>query len=135
MKKLLAIIVLGLLWGGNANANNLIGKKLECNFSDAMWQYFEFETEEKVQKWLYTRAQKPIKFSTHYYEAGTGFITIYPDKKKDILNRDGMLSRETLKYKEKVLTYECKIINENIDELLEKRFEIDSEKQKNKNKI
>ena len=30
MKKLLAIVVLGLLWCGNSFANNLIGKQLQC---------------------------------------------------------------------------------------------------------
>ena len=31
MKKLLAIVVLGLLWSGNLIANNLVGKQLQCS--------------------------------------------------------------------------------------------------------
>ena len=135
MKKLLAIVVLGLMWPSVVFSNSLIGKKLECNFSDVMWQYFEFISEDKVQKWLYTGTAKAIKFSPYYYDTSVGFITIYPSKKKDILKKDGMLSRETLRYTEKVLTYKCRIIDVNIDELLEKRFEIDSAKQRKKNKI
>ena len=135
MKKLLAIIVLGLFWSGNANANSLIGKKLECNYSDVMWKYFEFKNKDMVQSWLYTHASEPVKFRPKYYDTSVGFITIYPSKKKDILKIDGMIDRETLYYKEDILGYNCKIITENIDELLKKRLEIDSEQQKNKNKI
>ena len=135
MKKLLAIIVLGLFWSGNANANSLIGKKLECNYSDVMWTYFEFKNKDMVQSWLYTHASEPVKFRPKYYDTSVGFITIYPSKKKDILKMDGMINRETLYYKEDILRYNCKIITENIDELLKKRLETDSELQKNKNKI
>ena len=135
MKKLLAIIVLGLFWSGNANANSLIGKKLECNYSDVMWKYFEFKNKDMVQSWLYIHVGEPVKFRPKYYDTSVGFITIYPSKKKDILKIDGMIDRETLYYKEDILGYNCKIITENIDELLKKRLEIDSEQQKNKNKI
>jgi len=135
MKKLLAIIVLGLFWSGNANANSLIGKKLEGNYSDVMWKYFEFKNKDMVQSWLYTHASEPVKYRPKYYDTSVGFITIYPSKKKDILKIDGMIDRETLYYKEDILGYNCKIITENIDELLKKRLETDSELQKNKNKI
>ena len=42
MKKLLVIVVLGLLLSGNAFANELVGKKLYCKINDNYSVSFEF---------------------------------------------------------------------------------------------
>ena len=136
MKKLLAIVVLGLLLSSNVKSNELIGIKLECNFSNVLFRYIEFKSSEKLHAWTTTKNSKPSKGYEQYYSAGIRFIDVFPTKKKDILNKSFSIDRETLILIQGSLKHNCKKLNvENIQDFLEKQFEKNAESQKQKNKI
>ena len=136
MKKLLAIIVLGLLWSGNANSNELVGIKLECNFHDSLFRYFHFKSPDIVQTWIRAKTSKTKDGHNSYYNEGVRFIDIYTNKKKDSEYSLGTIDREALTFREGSLVYKCKTIDvEDMNIYLKDIFEKDSKSQKEKNKI
>ena len=56
IKKLLGIVVLGLLLSGNAFANNLIGKQLQCTTSNSniagFFEYYKFINNDEVNNYF-----------------------------------------------------------------------------------
>ena len=137
MKKLLAIVVLGLFMSSNVKSNELTGIKLECNFNDVLFRYFEFKSSEKVHTWIGTNNSEPNKGYVQYYNEGIRFIKIYPTKEKvEDISSSLTLDRETLILIEKNLKYSCKKLDiKDIQKYLEENFKKNSEIQKQKNKI
>jgi len=115
MKKLLGIVVQGLLLSGNAYANNLNGKQLECVSSSSHllgYEYYKFINNNDV-KYLYIH-KKSLEVVEKLFEYKV-FPTIieihWGDLKMDTI------SRKTLKteYGEK-----CKIVEFDAKNYLEK---------------
>ena len=133
MKKLLAIIVLGLLFSGNVYANNLIGKQLECENSSRFYaapNYYIFRTSTEAESISIARSSLKVVDGTVYYTASAKAIDIYIDKARvlDLLTID----RESLKTSKGT---KCKLVRFNIKEYLGKISKQLLEKQLKKNKI
>ena len=116
MKKLLAIVVLGLLWSENTFANNLIGKQLKCgttsNHMLGHFEYLRFVNDRDVK--AYSIGNKTLKvreFSYQYYVLPTSI------KLEWLGIKQYTISRKTLKTSE---GKKCEIIKYNIKNKLEK---------------
>ena len=134
MKKLLGILVLGLLWSGNVSANDLIGKKLKCGSPSSISmlgsvEYLKFidhvkvigyslhsETLKVVKK-LYVYGDYPSKIVIEGYAFGQPIYTI---------------SRKTLKTLEGA---RCEVVRFNIIDKLEKESEALKKEIQKDNKI
>ena len=117
MKKLLVIIVLGLLWSGNVFANSLVGTQLQCGSTIdhdlGAVRYFKFINNKEVESfWINNQSLKVREFTYDYKE--------YPTKIEILL--DGTIlshtiNRKTLRKKNGSI---CKIIKFNIRNKLDK---------------
>ena len=95
MKKLLSIIVLGLLLSGNAYADNLRGKKLLCGNNKNIKISFEFTYFQKVKWILVSSDTEEFKINKSSYSTTTKLINVnnakfYIDRKPLKLTNYGM---------------------------------------------
>jgi len=130
MKKLLGIVVLGLLLFSNTYANNLIEKQLECETSSTSvegFSYYKFINDKEVM-YLYINKKtlKVIEKIWIYKVFPTEIEIHWGDLKMDTI------SRKTLKteYGEK-----CKIVEFDVKNYLEKKSKKLYEKISQDNKI
>ena len=117
MKKLLGIVVLGLLLSGNAYANNLSGKKIVCsnqNMDIMGGKYYEFINNDKVNYYFILKKDLKVTMKKLTYK-------LYPDS---IEIHWGIklfdISRKTLKTSNGNV---CKIIKFDIKNHLNKKSE------------
>ncbi|MDC3030574.1 hypothetical protein OA178_02215 [Candidatus Pelagibacter sp.] len=135
MKKLLGIVVLGLLLSGSAYASNLIGKQLECNFADSKAvsaTYFKFISDKKAQRYSINDYTLKMNKTSIYYNAYPKTIEIFW-LGRDL--KDFTLDRQTLKIIEHNPGGSCKIVTFNIENFLEKKSKQLLEKITKENKI
>jgi len=130
MKKLLAIIVLGLLFSGNAYANNLIGKQLECKLAEVNSEYLIFINDQKVESLSISNETFEIFTMTNNYRASPKIIEFFVGGSYSV--EWFTLNRSTLKTH---IGTTCKVVKFNIKDHLEKRSKQLLEKQKKENKI
>ena len=117
MKKLLGIVVLGLLISGNVFAKSLVGKQLQCGSkSEHMLgavQYFKFINNKEVKSfWIHNESLKVREFVFDYKEYPTKIELLWGDT---IISHT--INRKTLKKKD---GSRCKVIKFNIRNKLEK---------------
>ena len=139
MKKLICIIVLGLLWSGNAKAD-IIGNKLLCNLGQVHYgiNFVKEGLGKKGNAIIYEvniplNGWKVIKNRRLKIES----IPIDISLDKIRIGTFGELDREKLTYRHIGRTTKCDLIDKNLD--LEKKMnnilEKYIQKQKEKNKI
>tara|TARA_X000000950_G_C13457774_1_gene474610 strand:+ start:159 stop:554 length:396 start_codon:yes stop_codon:yes gene_type:complete len=116
MKKLLAIVVLGLLWCSNLFANNLIGKQLQCgtknNWMHGNVEYLIFINDKKIRGFYIDSDTLKVRETNYEYRAYAKEIEI-----EWVTLKHYTISRQTLKTS---AGKSCKIIKFNIRETLEK---------------
>ena len=117
MKKLLGIVVLGLLLSGNVFAKSLVGTQLQCGSkSEHMLgavQYFKFINNKEVKSfWIHNESLKVREFVFDYKEYPTKIELLWGDT---IISHT--INRKTLKKKD---GSRCKVIKFNIRNKLEK---------------
>ena len=117
MKKLLGIVVLGMLLSNNAYANNLSGKKIVCsnqNINTMGGEYYEFINNDEVNYYFILRKDLKVTMKKLTYK-------LYPDS---IEIHWGIklfdISRKTLKTSNGEV---CKIIKFDIKNHLNKKSE------------
>ena len=133
MKKLLGIVVLGLLVSGNAYSNNLMGKKLECeNHSPYTLgpDYYNFVSERRVNRLTISKGTLKVSERVNNFRAYPKTIDIYIGESYAI--KSITIYRETLKTSEGT---KCKIITLNIRDHLKKISNQLLKEQSDKNKI
>ena len=94
-KKLLGIVVLGLMLSGNAYADNLRGKKLLCGNNKNIKISFEFTYFQKVKWILVSSDTEEFKINKSSYSTTTKLINVnnakfYIDRKTLKLTNYGM---------------------------------------------
>ena len=116
MKKLLAIVVLGLLWGGNLFANNLVGKQLQCNVNSILAfgkvEYLKFINDRVIHAFYIDKTTLKVQKSNYRYIVFPTYI-----KLTWVSFDHYTISRKTLKTSE---GKSCKIVEFNIQNKLEK---------------
>jgi len=130
MKKLLGIMILGLLFSGNAYANNVNGKQLECVSSSSHllgYKYYKFINNTDV-KYLYIHKKSlEVVEKLFKYKVFPTIIEIHwGDLKMDTI------SRETLKT---LSGDRCGIVKFDIKDYLKKQSNQLLEKTSKDNKI
>ena len=113
MKKLLGIVVLGLLLSGNAFANNLIGKKLVCknikgNILGLESTYYEFINNKEVKSSFIRDKSFEVVEMISYYSAYPKSIDIFITRSDILLYT---IDRQTLKTSS---GNKCNLVNFNI---------------------
>jgi len=130
MKKLLGIVVLGLLLSGNAYANNLTGKQLQCTTSSSNiegFNYYKFTTDKEVINLYIFKKTLNVGMKRFKYK-------VFPT---DIEIHWGDLKMATISRKSlKTLSGEsCKIVKFDVKNHLEKKSKQLLEKISKDNKI
>tara|TARA_B100000575_G_scaffold291721_1_gene298298 strand:+ start:117 stop:527 length:411 start_codon:yes stop_codon:yes gene_type:complete len=117
MKKLLAIVVLGLMWSGNVFANSLVGTQLQCGSKTEYMlgavQYFRFINNKEVKSfWIHNQTLKVREFIYDYKEYPTKIELLWGNT---IVSHT--INRKTLRKKDGT---RCKVIKFNIRNKLDK---------------
>ena len=120
MKRLLAIVVLGLLFSGNTYANNLIGKKLVCKNPKGSIlgigsTYYEFINDKEVKSSIIREKSYEVFERINYYNAYAKTIDIFLSRSTILLYT---IDRQTLKTSS---GYKCEVVNFNIKGYLQKQ--------------
>ena len=131
MKKLLGIVVLGLLWSGNLFASNLVGKQLQCGVSSYRTsgnvEYLKFINDREIQAFYISDTTLKVYKREYTYSVLPTEIRLY------WINFDHYtISRKTLKTSE---GKSCKIVEFNIQNKLEKESQKLLEAAQKDNKI
>ena len=116
MKKLLAIIVLGLLWSSNLFANNLVGKQLQCGVDSVSTlgnvEYLKFINDREIHAFYISNSTLKVLKRNYRY------IVFPTDIKLTWISFDHYtISRKTLKTSE---GKSCKIVEFNVRNKLER---------------
>ena len=136
MKKLLGIVVLGLLLSGNSYSKDLSGTKLNCLFignkdlKDNHYLTLEFINSSQVQELqLITNSDKPWGVYS--------FIEEYSVHDEVIKYGLYKIDRETLELKKGYISYQCINFNDDWNPLIHLKIILENIKreQKKKNKI
>ena len=132
MKKLLGIVVLGLLLSSNVYANSLVGKKLECTTSSKHIRgpiFYEFINNKHVKEYYIDNKSLKVGEGLNAYDAYPETIDIF------IMTSDikmYSIDRKTLKTSN---GNQCEVINMNIKITLEQVSKELLEMQTKDNKI
>ena len=131
MKKILGIVVLGLLWSSNLFASNLVGKQLQCGVGSYSTlgnvEYLKFINDREIQAFYISNTTLKVHKRKYTYSVLPSEIRLY------WINFDHYtISRKTLKTSE---GKSCKIVEFNIQNKLEKESQKLLEAAQKDNKI
>ena len=151
MKKLLGIVVLGLLWCNVGFANNdLTGIKLLCKknskwpFNSRLFTTYEFLNDFKVSVHNLNFNQLKIRSNEKFYKADLRVVYLYYSENKykkhtkdgETIERDTLILSQFRNQKDKG-THSCSVVDKDKDlkKILENELEIIKSKILEKNKI